>query len=65
MQLESVLWGLGTALGELPPYFISKAAALTNNLNLPDELNDIKAIQNNKLKRSFVDTVKLFIFKYL
>ena len=25
VQLEAVLWGLGTALGELPPYFISRA----------------------------------------
>ncbi|OIW11169.1 hypothetical protein TanjilG_22976 [Lupinus angustifolius] len=25
VQVEAVLWGLGTALGELPPYFISRA----------------------------------------
>jgi len=25
VQLEVVLWGLGTALGELPPYFVSRA----------------------------------------
>lgn len=25
IQLEAVLWGVGTAVGELPPYFISKA----------------------------------------
>jgi hypothetical protein len=25
IQLEAVLWGIGTALGELPPYFISRA----------------------------------------
>lgn len=25
VQLEAMLWGLGTALGELPPYFISRA----------------------------------------
>jgi hypothetical protein len=25
IQLEDVLWGIGTALGELPPYFISRA----------------------------------------
>jgi hypothetical protein len=25
VQLEAVLWGFGTALGELPPYFISRA----------------------------------------
>lgn len=25
IQMEAVLWGIGTALGELPPYFISRA----------------------------------------
>ncbi|MCH88624.1 vacuole membrane protein 1-like, partial [Trifolium medium] len=25
VQLEAVLWGMGTAIGELPPYFISRA----------------------------------------
>ncbi|KAL6495107.1 meiotic spindle pole body protein Kms1 [Orobanche gracilis] len=29
IQLEALLWGLGTALGELPPYFISRAASLS------------------------------------
>lgn len=29
VQLEAILWGLGTALGELPPYFISRAASLS------------------------------------
>lgn len=28
VQIEAVLWGLGTALGELPPYFISRAGML-------------------------------------
>ncbi|KAF6162786.1 hypothetical protein GIB67_029055 [Kingdonia uniflora] len=27
VQLEAILWGLGTALGELPPYFISRAGS--------------------------------------
>ncbi|XP_073301131.1 vacuole membrane protein KMS1-like isoform X2 [Primulina huaijiensis] len=31
VQLEAMLWGLGTALGELPPYFISRAASLSGN----------------------------------
>lgn len=25
--LEAFLWGLGTALGELPPYFVARAAS--------------------------------------
>ena len=26
--IEAFLWGLGTAIGELPPYFVSRAASL-------------------------------------
>ncbi|CAK9329084.1 unnamed protein product [Citrullus colocynthis] len=29
VQVEAILWGIGTALGELPPYFISRAARLS------------------------------------
>ncbi|XP_039130470.1 vacuole membrane protein KMS1-like [Dioscorea cayenensis subsp. rotundata] len=28
---EAILWGLGTALGELPPYFIARAARLSGS----------------------------------
>ncbi|KAL6616169.1 hypothetical protein ACP70R_038439 [Stipagrostis hirtigluma subsp. patula] len=31
IQLEAILWGIGTALGELPPYFISRAARLSGS----------------------------------
>lgn len=31
IQMEAVLWGIGTALGELPPYFISRAAQLSGS----------------------------------
>ncbi|XP_061354461.1 vacuole membrane protein KMS1 isoform X2 [Gastrolobium bilobum] len=31
VQLEAVLWGIGTAIGELPPYFISRAARLSGS----------------------------------
>lgn len=26
VEIESFLWGFGTALGELPPYFVAKAS---------------------------------------
>ncbi|XP_078442245.1 SNARE associated Golgi protein family [Wolffia australiana] len=32
VQIEAILWGMGTALGELPPYFISRAASLSGGL---------------------------------
>jgi hypothetical protein len=31
VQLEAILWGIGTALGELPPYFISRAASISGS----------------------------------
>ncbi|OMO62562.1 vacuole membrane protein 1 [Corchorus capsularis] len=31
VQLEAILWGIGTALGELPPYFISRAAHVSGS----------------------------------
>ncbi|XVF06085.1 hypothetical protein REPUB_Repub06bG0017900 [Reevesia pubescens] len=31
VQLEAILWGVGTALGELPPYFISRAARVSGS----------------------------------
>ncbi|XP_049381661.1 vacuole membrane protein KMS1-like [Solanum stenotomum] len=29
IQLEAILWGIGTTLGELPPYFICRAAGIS------------------------------------
>ncbi|KAH7573757.1 hypothetical protein JRO89_XS03G0203000 [Xanthoceras sorbifolium] len=41
VQLEAILWGIGTALGELPPYFISRAASLSGSkFDAMDELDD-------------------------
>lgn len=45
VQLEAILWGMGTAIGELPPYFVSRAARLSGEkvkeledlVNMPEE----------------------------
>ncbi|KAJ8442761.1 hypothetical protein Cgig2_011031 [Carnegiea gigantea] len=40
VQLEAILWGVGTALGELPPYFISRAASMSGSkLDAMEELD--------------------------
>ncbi|CAN6548010.1 unnamed protein product [Malus baccata var. baccata] len=39
VQLEAVLWGLGTAIGELPPYFISRAASMSGKKVVMEELD--------------------------
>ncbi|KAE9455794.1 hypothetical protein C3L33_12307, partial [Rhododendron williamsianum] len=50
IQMEAILWGLGTALGELPPYFISRAGMLYtllakwNVFQVPNPLFDLAGI---------------------
>ena len=36
---EAFLWGAGTAIGELPPYFVSRAASIAGQKN--EELTDL------------------------
>lgn len=38
---EAILWGLGTALGELPPYFVSRAAKMSG-----ERLKKFEALQS-------------------
>lgn len=59
VQLESFFWGLGTALGELPPYFIARAARMANQK--PEEIEELEKAN----KSGIVDKVKLFIAKSL
>ncbi|KAJ4754543.1 Vacuole membrane protein 1 [Rhynchospora pubera] len=57
IQLEAVLWGFGTALGELPPYFISRAARLSGTRSEPiEELDDES--HNEGLFSSFFKRMK-------
>jgi vacuole membrane protein 1 len=39
------LWGLGTAIGELPPYFVARAASLAGSKN--DEITELLEETNN------------------
>ncbi|XP_074307178.1 vacuole membrane protein KMS1-like isoform X2 [Silene latifolia] len=47
VQMEAVLWGIGTALGELPPYFISRAASLSGSKLDPMEDLDASSAEDN------------------
>lgn len=64
VRLEAFLWGAGTALGELPPYFMAKAARLSGYD--PEDDEDIAAFEELKAKKgqkdlSFVDRGKLLM----
>ncbi|XP_022878809.1 vacuole membrane protein KMS1-like isoform X1 [Olea europaea var. sylvestris] len=70
VQLEAILWGLGTALGELPPYFISRAASISGdrvgameNLNVStSEENGIISARLNEIKRWFLSHAQYLNF---
>nr|XP_019706640.1 vacuole membrane protein KMS1 [Elaeis guineensis] len=53
VQLEVVLWGIGTALGELPPYFISRAAHLSGSrLEAIEELDSASSNEDGFISAS-------------
>ena len=48
VKIESVMWGAGTALGELPPYFMARAARLSGYD--PDDEEDLKEFEELQKK---------------
>ncbi|CAN4092985.1 unnamed protein product [Withania somnifera] len=61
VQLEAVLWGLGTALGELPPYFISRAASLSGNRAEAMEELDESAVNKGFLATRLAQMKRWFL----
>lgn len=49
VRVESFLWGVGTALGELPPYFMAKASRLSGYD--PDDAEEMQEFEELKKKR--------------
>jgi hypothetical protein len=48
----SVLWGIGSAIGEIPPYAVSRAAALAGeHVDEMDELDDLDRMATNGMAR--------------
>ncbi|KAL8580976.1 Vacuolar membrane protease [Nucella lapillus] len=44
VRLEAVMWGAGTAIGELPPYFMARAARLSGADPEDDEFEEIEEL---------------------
>lgn len=63
VQLEAFLWGFGTAIGELPPYFMSLGASKAGKHN--DELEEIIESEAHKDSISFMDKAKIFLYNHL
>lgn len=50
VRLEAMLWGAGTALGELPPYFMARAARLSGSDSEEDELKELQELQKKQME---------------
>ncbi|KAF3332993.1 vacuole membrane protein KMS1-like isoform X1 [Carex littledalei] len=64
VQLEAVLWGLGTALGELPPYFISRAASLSGSKIEAMEEFDVSSSKEGSGLSAKLDQAKRWLFSH-
>ncbi|KAJ6791449.1 vacuole membrane protein KMS1 [Iris pallida] len=64
VQLEAVLWGIGTALGELPPYFISRAASISGSkLDAVEEL-DATSSEDDGFLSAFLKKIKRWLLSH-
>ncbi|KAL8515231.1 hypothetical protein ACS0TY_014082 [Phlomoides rotata] len=63
VQLEAILWGLGTALGELPPYFISRAASLSGGTATMEEL-DASSTEDDGLMSARLNQIKRWFLSH-
>jgi hypothetical protein len=62
VQLEAFMWGLGTAIGELPPYFMAKAAAEAGKSN--EEIEELRQLEVSK-PNGFMERIKALIYHHL
>lgn len=63
VQIEAFMWGLGTAIGELPPYFMARGAAQSGKSN--EELEEIEEAEKNVKDLKLIDRAKIFIYEHL
>lgn len=59
VRIESLLWGVGTALGELPPYFMAKAARLSGKC--VEERQEMAELQRCSRNLSLFERGKLLV----
>jgi membrane protein YqaA with SNARE-associated domain len=50
IRWESLMWGFGTALGELPPYFMARAARISGMNTEDEELEEFADLLQRKKK---------------
>lgn len=50
VRLEACMWGVGTAIGELPPYFMARAARLSGDEDEDPDYEEIEAVLHSEKK---------------
>lgn len=74
VRLESFMWGAGTAIGELPPYFMARAATLSgkdNHLNEDSDNEELEHFEHlleaekDGIRLSGLDKIRLNVFKII
>ncbi|CAG8581178.1 10641_t:CDS:2 [Diversispora eburnea] len=64
VQWESFFWGFGTALGELPPYFVARAAALSGSRS--EELEQIDTLlEKSPESISYKERILISIHRFM
>ncbi|GFS56781.1 vacuole membrane protein 1 [Trichonephila inaurata madagascariensis] len=67
VRWEAFMWGFGTALGELPPYFMAKAARLSGQEHDDEDLKEFEELlqikKNKPGEQSFYDRAKITVQK--
>ncbi|KAL0550919.1 hypothetical protein IC582_009986 [Cucumis melo] len=64
VQVEAILWGIGTALGELPPYFISRAARLSGARSEAMEELDASSRESNGFIPTYLNRMKRWFLSH-
>ena len=65
--LEAFLWGAGTAIGELPPYFVARAASKAGQKTEEVEsvLDEMDGIETSVRKKSYYERTVNLMMKWL
>jgi membrane protein YqaA with SNARE-associated domain len=65
VRLEAIMWGAGTAIGELPPYFMARAARLSGVDLEDDDFEEIEELLHDKTRHpeemGFLEKAKLSV----
>ncbi|XAR52599.1 hypothetical protein NMG60_11020748 [Bertholletia excelsa] len=64
VQLEAILWGIGTALGELPPYFIARAAYMSGDKSAAVEEMDCSSKEDNGMIANHLNQIKGWLLSH-